>query len=352
MQLAGLIWEGVQIQRFAMLESLSLSCNTNPEKAAESDTTRLGLTRIERATVCEDDAELHSPLRLRIGQYRMWPEGPARFVSKAGLDILWDMTSTDRFVQRHQLAGSGLDVELQALRQHPLVCQYRSAVEHLLRARGACPLLPEVISIAELACLVEPSENEIHIGELVSLHQAMPASGLLRAFELRRTPCVGLANLEGELAANTQHLKVLILAQQEASKTEIAQDLLPDSVPLLIQVGRQNTRLRSTLQDVSLSRRIESPGRRQNLDRAEKHIIAAAVNMRNDRSGRSRSDAGYRASPYPGRLALRLAVQLFDDGRLADASRVQTRCPSRAWFPSVSATFEEDQPRPIDRILA
>jgi O-antigen ligase/tetratricopeptide (TPR) repeat protein len=337
MLLAGLIWGGVQIQRFATRESaLAYHAIPNPEKAAESDTKLdSALTRIERAIlVCEDDAELHlAAAKLRIGQYRMAALKVLQdsVFRKAGLDILWDMTSTDRIrAKAHQLAGSGLDVELQALRQHPLVCQYLiPAVEHLLRARGACPLLPEVhLSIAELACLVEPSENEtIHIRRACQLAPGNAglwfAAGLFELHAGRRASAWQI--WRESLAANTQHLeKVLILAQQEASKTEIAQDLLPDSVPLLIQVGRQEyAAAEHAAGRVVLSRRIESLLPTAKLDRAEKHYYRGlALAMRNDRSGAIESlTLATELRPAQADWHYELAVQLFDDGRLAEAHR-------------------------------
>jgi len=165
---------------------------------------------------------------------------------------LWERTLPEEIhYWAHQCVRDDNPDELQRLRSEPIVEDYlRPALRHLILARRACPLLPEVhLRLAELCGIAaDPSSDRSHLQRVRRLAPAKPEllyqSGLLELQAGR--PDSACESWQRCLAATADRPEdaqyqeqILQIAGMELERPEMVEKLLPASPEKLIRWARE-----------------------------------------------------------------------------------------------------------------
>ncbi len=229
---------------------------------------------------------------LQIQLYRVGALERLRREAGSGADhaALWQGTlPLVVHARAQQLARASLDRTLQRLRNQPVIAENLvPAMKSLVRARRACPLLPQVhLAIAQLSVLVSaPADNQVHLdrAQETSPCQADVAfqCGLL-AYQAGRMD-TALASWRDSLTRRPSHLReILQLVNSEPDLPGNLEKLLPDSPMLLIQLAREQylgdryARLRSRL----LERAAESTENKEYSEAERHHVKGMVFALRN-----------------------------------------------------------------------
>ncbi|MGO8747157.1 MAG: O-antigen ligase family protein [Thermoguttaceae bacterium] len=144
-----------------------------------------------------------------------------------------------------QFAREGAGPMLETLRREPVIAEnLLPALENMVRARRACPLLSQVhLAIAQLSVLAAaPADNQIHLqrAQQTAAGDADLAfqCGLM-AFQAGRTDAA-LASWRSSLTQSSNHrAEILRLVGGEPDLPGNLEKLLPDSPTLLIELARE-----------------------------------------------------------------------------------------------------------------
>jgi tetratricopeptide (TPR) repeat protein len=222
-----------------------------PMQSPSEDTDRLLCQTIaglsESLDGCPDNAEGQATLaRLWIGLYRNreFQELCRQEPSKARRSAIWESTSPRSLHERAcRLARVGLGDALEGLRQNQLVQETLAiALQHLVLARRAGPLLPDVhLLIAEISVLVTPpGTDQIHVDRASQVASWQPDvlyhCGLLE-YQARRWDDA-LKSWRRSLSLNEKHLaKILRLAEPQLAAPGTVEKLFPPDPGLLIRLA-------------------------------------------------------------------------------------------------------------------
>ncbi|MFV1966016.1 MAG: O-antigen ligase family protein [Pirellulaceae bacterium] len=183
----GIVWGTLEKRAAAAAESaLAKMPLPKPGEQAAASKLSSGIAALQRASdACPDDALVHRRLaKLWIQRYRSssfemlieeknaldeWSEKTKIALDKRSEEArerseetLWELTSPPQlYAWVRQLERESRTVELDDFRSAPgTTMDLSRAVRHLLRARNACPLLPDVhVLLAELEPVVTPHGN-------------------------------------------------------------------------------------------------------------------------------------------------------------------------------------------------
>jgi hypothetical protein len=236
----------------------------------------------------EDDAEAHYYLaRLWIFLYRLRALERLHADSPPGVDraSLWEITSP--IVLHRQLcqfAQNGRQADLDSLRSFPVVRDcLRPALRHLVLARRACPLLPDVhLLIAELCGLVaDPASDQVPLETARRLAPSDPEllfqAGLL-AFQAGRTGQAYDTWRESLLLSSTRLQAILTIVDKQMPTPGVIEKLLPPSPRLLIQLaqGPYHAQERAGVRRL-LTERAETLIEQVDVSKADKYALHGAV---------------------------------------------------------------------------
>lgn len=339
--LGAILWGALETRCVAVVETTLK--NVRLTKSPSETSPAVLVDAIERLGVAlkqrEDDAEAQhrmATLWLHLYRARAYEQLREEMGSESDDPRLWQATSQIVLHGRaHYFARSNLPSELQRLRNEPVVKdQLTPALEHLMLARRACPLLSDVhATIGELCgVLIDPAGDEVHIERAQRLAPSDPdllfRCGLLELQAGRtRSAC---DSWRKSLAAGDRHLNdILLLAGQQPSPVEMVDSVLPDSPLLLVRVARERY---GAEEDIEIRRKLA--------DRVERLI--GEIGLPEEERHHLRSSASSLKGLYPEAIAslsravelrpeqadwrYELAVLLKDQGRIDEAHEQAKLC--------------------------
>ena len=236
----------------------------------------------------EDDAEAHYYLaRLWIFLYRLRAFEHLLADSPHGVDrtSLWEITSPIILHrQLCQFAQNGRQADLDSLRSFPVVRDcLRPALRHLVLARRACPLLPDVhLLIAELCGLVaDPASDQVPLETARRLApsdaELLFQAGLL-AFQAGRTGQAYDIWRESLALSSTRLQAILTIADKQMPIPGVIEKLLPPSPRLLIELaqGPYHAQQRAGVRRL-LTERADALIEQVHVSQADKYALHGAV---------------------------------------------------------------------------
>jgi tetratricopeptide (TPR) repeat protein len=205
----------------------------------------------------------------------------------------WQETSPAALHARvHQWASTGDVGQLELLRNDPRVREsLAETLEHLLLARRACFLAPEVHEgLGALWFLVgDPSHDAVHLERVRKLAPGEPAvlfrAGLFEYHAGRFDRA--WASWQESLLLGPQFLDpILRLAETQLTPAEAVEKVLPDSPEMLIRVGREHYASETYRQARwKLGLRLEQLALRSQLAEEDRwHLRGVAAEFRNEHS--------------------------------------------------------------------
>jgi tetratricopeptide (TPR) repeat protein len=248
--LAATLWGYGEIRRCAAVENaMAQASATNPRQTPSP--ADLAGTIGPLTTALEgrpDDAEAQQHLgELWIRLYRLCALQQLRDEKIAGVDddALWAFTSLAALHGRAHYLAANEPPEFERLRQEPVLREnLLPALQHLLLARKACPLLPRTeLMVAQLAFFIgDPASDRVPLARVRQLALPYPEvffqCGLLELQAGRAAPA--WESWRTCLALDSSYLaEVLRLASQHLTAEEMVESLLPDRPALLIQAARK-----------------------------------------------------------------------------------------------------------------
>jgi tetratricopeptide (TPR) repeat protein len=288
--LVGSFFGCLEIWRVAPVEAALKGINFTQSHTEYSP--RTVVSKIEQLSVAterrEDDAEAHYYLaRLWIFLYRLraFEQLCAEAPPGADRSSLWEMTSP-MLIQRqlHQFVQNGRLADLDSLRSYPVVRDHlRPALRHLILARRACPLLPDVhLLIAELCGLVaEPASDQVPLETARRLAPSDPELlfqvGLL-AFQAGRTDQAYDAWRASLVLSPARLQAILTVVDKQMQTPGVIEKLLPPSPRLLIQLaqGTYHAQGQAGVRRL-LTGRAEALIEQVDLPEAEEHALRGAA---------------------------------------------------------------------------
>ncbi len=331
------VWGFGQVRARAAVErALQDARFSRPPQQVEQAAIDKAIDRLDSALASwPDDAEAqHCMATLYLRRYRA--EAFAELCNeypRGGREILWQATSQIVLHGRaHEFARAGRFEQLQALRRHPVVSRsLPQALEHLLAAHQACPLVPEVgLTVAELAWLVgQPSGDVPWLRQVRQLAVSDPDQlfhcGLLALQGDNRE--LAWSCWKKSLTLSRAHLDdVLQLAEPVAEPDKLAERILPDQPALLAKLAetRYSKPGSGPLRQAVLLRaeRLLGGGRlaMQPEERLYWQATVHRLSGRTDQAAAALSRAVQLAPANP-QWRYELAMLLQQQGRLADAHR-------------------------------
>jgi len=281
-----------------------------------------------------DDAEAqHGLATLWLHLYRVRAYEQLREELGAGVEdsLLWQATSQIVLHGRaHYFHRNGLPAELKRLRDEPVVKDHLTpSLKHLVLARRACALLPEVhVTMGELsAVLVDPAGDQVHIERAQRLgpsHLALLFRCGVLELQAGRIDAACESWRKG-LALSDRYLDdVLLLAGQQLSPRQTVEQVLPGSPSLLVQLARERYQgeEHAEMRDM-LAERAERLIDGADLAEEEGHYLrAAALSLRGLNSEAIGSLLrAVELDPEKARWRYELAVLLKDEGRIDEAHK-------------------------------
>lgn len=225
------------------------------------------IERLQRAVASRaDDAEGHlhlARLWTQLWRTRAFEQQGGRLASPAQAADTWQSTSTVALhAAIHRIAWQGKVDQLQQLRHSETVQQsLPSALEQLVLARRACPLLPEAhIRLGEISSIAaDPAADQVHLDRTKSLAPAHPdllfRCGLL---ELQATRVEkACESWHACLLASDRHLgEIMAMAGRQVSLWHLVHRILPESPAKLIHLARTDRHVQAQplLRDMLLER--------------------------------------------------------------------------------------------------
>jgi tetratricopeptide (TPR) repeat protein len=338
---AAVLWGCLETSSAAEVEtSLKSSGFVRSPDAVSRERLLDAIRQVEAAAARrEDDAE--AQLRLAVLWLRLYRAGADdRHLEEAGAGPAGPSpreapSTLELHGRAHDLVRKSRRSELEQLRNDPVVRPHlTSALEHLVLARRACPLLPEVhVSLAELCFLVtDPAEDRIHIGR--SLRLSPPDADLLRHCGLLELQAgrdyLACERLRESLALSLDHLDdILYVASQELGLLRTIEDVLPDSPALLIELAQQRYRAEGQVHvRFLLAERARSLVDKKDLPEAERHYVRGAAHALTSRYPEAISEVSRAVELRPRYAPWRyeLALLLEEQGRIGEAHEQAMLC--------------------------
>lgn len=339
--MAALIWGVVETSGVAAVETAAKAADRlGPEARRSATTLQEAIGTVEQAIRRRpDDAQgLCYLASLQIQAYRV--EAFAQYCRSArpgtDRDELWKATRPPLVHARvQQLARAGLVGTVEALRNEPVVAHHLlPALDALIRARRACPMVPQVhLAIAHLSVLASPpAENQVHLDRAERTAPSQPElafqCGLL-AFQAGRMDRA-LASWRRSLGSSRAYLEpILERVNEEPDLLGNLEKLLPDSPALLIHLAQKQYRAshHAGVRSWLLGRAAESIERSSHSE-AEKHYYRAMVSsLRGDYGGAIDGYArALRLDSRNTRWRYELALLLQQAGRLEEAHQEAKFC--------------------------
>lgn len=249
--LGAVLWGFVETRRVAAVESTlkDVRLTEAPDKVSPAVLTE-AISRVENAlSERQDDAEAQhrlATLWLHLYRARAYEQLCDEMGAESDHATLWQATSQIVLHGRaHYFARNKLWSEMERLREEPVISENLTpALKHLVLARRACVLLPEVhVTLGELyAVLIDPDGDRVHIERARALAPSNPdllfRCGLLD-LQAGRIESAS-KSWQRSLALSDRYLDdVLFLAGRELDPAEMVENVLPDSPALLIRLARE-----------------------------------------------------------------------------------------------------------------
>ena len=249
--LAATIFGCLEIRRVAAVETVlkEIRFTQSPTENSPQTVVQYIQQLAAAAEHRKDDAEAQYTLaRLWISLYRLRAFEQLREAAPPDADgsSLWQVTSPMVIQRRsHQFVQNDLLSELEELRSEPVVRDYlRPALKHLILARRACPLLPDVhVLIAQLCGLVvDPATDQVHLERARRLAPSDPdllfQVGLLE-FQAER-PDRAYDSWRESLALSSAHLDVILgIVDEQLETPGVIEKVLPPAPGLLVQLAQK-----------------------------------------------------------------------------------------------------------------
>jgi len=334
---AGGLWGFGQLRAQAAVErALTAGRFSGPPQQVSLQAIDAAIERLSGALAKRpDDAEAqHCMATLYLRRYRAeaFEELKGKY-PQADREVLWQATSQIVLHRRaHEFARLDRRELLEQLRTHPVVSgSLPAALEHLLASYRACPLVPEVqLTIAELAWLVgDPQADRNWIEQARKLAVSDPEQlfhcGLVALQAGYRE--LAWTCWQQSLALSRKHLDdVLGLALAVADAEELAEEILPDDVAMLVELARDRLGGADQLplrKAVLLRAQRLLAADRCDLPAEEKLYLQAAVEQlfgKGEQATATLSKA-VRMQPANAQWRYELAMLLRKQGRLEEARR-------------------------------
>ena len=327
------VWSAAAVE--AALKDLDITQNLSdysPQTVAGK------IERLSAAVECRpDDAEAQRYLaRLWIFRYRLQASEDLRGEAPgADPSSLWQLTSLAVFHRQvHQFAAAGRPADLAALRNEPVVKDNLGpALEHLIQARRACPLLPEVhLLIAELCGLAgDPAGDKVPLEAARRLSPGDPdvlyQVGLLEFQAGRHDEAYD--TWRESLALSPAHQQaILTLVGKQIETPGAIEKLLPPSPRSLIELAQERSHDQEQAACRLLTARAEELLDRVELPEAEKHALRGAVSAIRDATRKRSPAISLPSSLRPGETGWRygLALAFWQAGKVEEAFVEARRC--------------------------
>ena len=293
--LVAVVWAGWENRRAAtVVAQIERTCWSDDRPPVSPAEMQRAISRLEWAVAARpDDADGHLQLaRLWTQFYRV-----ETFDNLGGNDLpdaeaaeLWDSTSTialHGLAHRLNLRGKHEDLEKLRTAEHVTRCLL-PALSHMVLARRACPVLPEVHArLAELSFIqANPSLDEIHLERVKSLVAGHPdmlyRCGVLELQAGRLD--AACASWRTSLVSGDHHLRdILAMAGRQISLWHLVHRVLPESPEKLLQLARYNKQvLEQPILSEMLVDQAEKIARQSQLPPAEQaHVMGVICLFRN-----------------------------------------------------------------------
>ena len=331
----------LEIGRVATVEAALKEINFTQSHTEYSPQTVVNkIERLSAATLCrQDDAEAHYNLaRLWIFLYRLraFEHVCAEAPPDTDRSSLWQITSPSVIHrQLYQFIRSGRLADLDALRNEPVVKDHLGpALRHLILARRACPLLPDVhLLIAELCGLVaDPAIDQVSLETARRLAPSDPELlfqvGLLD-FQAGRTDEAYAIWRESVALSSVRMDAILTVADNQMQTAGVIEKLLPPSPGLLIRLaqGRYRVQEHAGVRRL-LAERAEALIERVDLPEAEKHALRGASLTIRERYPEAIANYQLAVELRPMEIGwhFELASVLLQEGRIEEAFLEARRC--------------------------